>query len=201
MICSTLCFFFIAVLRVYRRTNSSACPVFGAQASPTAKLKIFLNEIQVRVVLVSVFRRSVITRVLTMLCVFTLLMGQAFAALPGYLCRCGGQQSHTQVDHCHGPHSESCHDSQTQDTAQAHLHDNESSGDRENHEPIRKDVELVQSSGIAAPELMTVFLAVLPELPFLGFRTEDTQLTIPWRNVRLAPPPGVVVGRTIVLLM
>ena len=136
-----------------------------------------------------------------MLCVFTLLMVQAFSAIPGYLCRCGGEQSYTQVDHCHGPHSESCHDSQDQDTAQSHLHDDETSGDRENHEPIRKDVELVPSSGIAAPELMTVLLAVLPELQFLVFRTEDTQLTIPLRNVRLTPPPGVIVGRTIVLLM
>jgi hypothetical protein len=160
-----------------------------------------LNEIHSRDVLVPVFRRFPITRLLTMLCVFTLLMVQAFAVIPGYLCRCGGQESYTQVDHCHGPHSESCHDSQDHDTAQAHLHDDESSGDREDHEPLRKDVELVQSSGIAAPELMTVLLAVLPELPFLGFRTEDTQLTIPWRNVRLAPPLGVVVGRTIVLLM
>ncbi len=33
MICSTLCFFFVAVLRVYRRTNFSACPVFGAQTT------------------------------------------------------------------------------------------------------------------------------------------------------------------------
>jgi hypothetical protein len=136
-----------------------------------------------------------------MLCVFTLLMVQAFGGITGYLCRCGGQQSFTQADHCHGPHSEGCHDDEDQALERAHPHDDESRGDRENHEPVRENLQLVQASSITAPELMPVLLAVLPELPFLSLLKEDTALTTSWRAIRLSPPLSVVVGRTIVLLI
>jgi hypothetical protein len=49
MICSTLCIFFIAVLRVHRRTNFSACPVFGAQTT-----RLFAHAL----VLVALFGRK-----------------------------------------------------------------------------------------------------------------------------------------------
>ncbi len=136
-----------------------------------------------------------------MLCVFTLLMVQAFGGITGYLCRCGGQQNLTQVDHCHGPHSDGCHDDGDHALQKTHSHDDESHGDRENHEPVRENVQLVKSSSVAAPELMTVLLAVLPESPFLTLLKEDTVLTTSWRDIRLSPPLSVVVGRTIVLLI
>ncbi|MEI6713935.1 MAG: hypothetical protein WCO60_09295 [Verrucomicrobiota bacterium] len=146
------------------------------------------------------FRQSAITRALTVLCVFTLLMVQAFGGITGYLCRCGTQQSFTQSDHCHGPHSDSCHDGHNNVDHSNH-HEDEGCGDREDHEPVRKDLLLTQVQGVVAPEISPILLFILPEAPFLDLLKEDTSLNTSLRAVRLSPPPGIVVGRTVVLLM
>jgi hypothetical protein len=145
--------------------------------------------------------RAAIRKFSALLCVLTLLLAQSFGVTAGFLCRCGGLDRLTQIDHCHGPHSEDCHNSQEIDNPQSHLHEDSGGGDREDHEPVRSDVELVPSSEIAVPGLIAVLLAVVPKLNFFGFLTEDTQLTIPSRNVRFSPPLGVIVSRTVVLLM
>jgi hypothetical protein len=145
--------------------------------------------------------RAAIRKLLVVLCVLTLLFAQSFGVTAGFLCRCGGQDRLTQVDHCHGPHSEECHDSQEIDNPHSHSPEESGGGDREDHEPVRSDVELVPSSEIAVPGLIAVLLAVVPKLNFFGFLTEDTQLTIPSRNVSFSPPLGVIVSRTVVLLM
>lgn len=136
-----------------------------------------------------------------MLCVFTLLMVQAFGVSAGYLCRCGGEERLTQVDHCHGPHSDHCHDSGEIDNPQQHLHEASDGGDRENHEPVRSEVELLPSSEVSAPALILVLLTIDPELALFGLRKKDPQHILPWRSVSLSPPVGVFVSRTVVLLM
>lgn len=163
--------------------------------------KFDLNETPCRDVLQPVSRQPAMTKVLTVLCVFTLLMVQAFGGLTGYLCRCGGQQSFTQSDHCHGPHSEACHSEHNQSVEHSTSHNEEPCGDREEHEPVRKNLLLTQVQSAVAPELLPKLLSVLPEPPFLDLLKEDTSLTTSRRSVRLAPPPGVLVGKTVVLLI
>ena len=146
-------------------------------------------------------RRSIIEKLLTLLCIFTLLGVQAFGGITGYLCRCGGQEALTQIDHCHGPHSEACHDVEDRAVENSHLHDESSDADRENHEPVRQTLQVVQSAGVATPALLSVIVAILPELSFLRFHTRDTLLTAAQRNVYFAPPPGVVLRQTVALLV
>ncbi len=136
-----------------------------------------------------------------MLCVLTLLLAQAFGVTAGYLCRCGGEERITQIDHCHGPHSEDCHDGPEIENPQQHVHESAGGADREDHEPVRSEVELLPSSEVAAPALISVLLTVDPELALFGFRKPEPQAILPLRNVSIAPPVGVFVSRTVVLLM
>jgi hypothetical protein len=39
-----------------------------------------------------------------------MLWAQVFGLHRGFVCDCGGALELTQFDHCHGPHSEACHD-------------------------------------------------------------------------------------------
>ena len=38
-----------------------------------------------------------------------MLWAQVFGLHRGFVCDCGGVAEVTQMDHCHGPHSEACH--------------------------------------------------------------------------------------------
>jgi hypothetical protein len=73
------------------------CPSVDPADSPHSGL--ILNEIHFRVVYYSVVYRAAIEKLLALLCVSTLLLAQAFGATAGYLCRCGGEERLTQVDH------------------------------------------------------------------------------------------------------
>jgi hypothetical protein len=162
---------------------------------------LILNEIDFRVVYFSVVYRAALEKLLALLCVSTLLLAQAFGATAGYLCRCGGEERLTQVDHCHGPHSNGCHDSEEVDGPREHLHEASDGADRENHEPLRSQVELLPSSEVAAPALVSVLLTLDPRLALFGFRKKELQHILPLRKVSLSPPVGVFVSRTVVLLM
>ncbi|MEI6871809.1 MAG: hypothetical protein WCL08_05950, partial [Verrucomicrobiota bacterium] len=98
----------------------------------------------------------IIEKLLTLLCIFILLGVQAFGGITGYLCRCGGQEALTQIDHCHGPHSDACHNVEDSAVDDSHSHDESSDADRENHEPVRQTLEVVQSAGVVAPALLSV---------------------------------------------
>jgi hypothetical protein len=163
--------------------------------------RFLLNEFRSRVVSCGVFKRTSMTQALTLVCVITLLMAQAFGGVVGYLCRCGGEQVLTQIDHCHGPHSESCHDEQSQafESAEQHAHDN--CCDTENHEPVRQDVQLAQVSSFEFQAPVFVLLADSSEL-FVRCRLKaDVSLVKLWKDVSPAPPQGVFIGRTVVLLV
>ena len=134
-----------------------------------------------------------------MWCALALLVLQTFGGITGYLCRCGGQESVTLTDHCHGPHSEDCHEDSSSQPACSP--DDDSCADQQQHELVRTEVELIQSSDVSAPELLPVLLSVLQDPPFLVLRTEDVHLTVSWLNISPTPPPSIVVGRTTVLLV
>ncbi|NBV85044.1 MAG: hypothetical protein EBS01_01985 [Verrucomicrobia bacterium] len=145
-------------------------------------------------------RPAAIRKILSLLCVITLLAMQAFGGLSGYLCRCGGQDAFTQMDHCHGPHSEACHDGERQAAAD-HLHDQSNDADRENHEPVRQTLQVVQSAGIVVPALFSVLVAILPDWSFLRFDTRDTWFMVSRRAVYFAPAPGILLRQTVALLV
>lgn len=49
-------------------------------------------------------------RILPVLAVLAVACAQVFGLGRGYLCDCGGVEKVTMADHCHGPHSEACHE-------------------------------------------------------------------------------------------
>ncbi len=154
--------------------------------------------------LTGVSSRVIINKVFTLVCVITLLAAQAFGGFAGYLCRCGGQESLTQVDHCHGPHSSECHDKLEVSElllASSDVHADENCSDREEHEPVVNPIQGVPSSGTSAPPLFSVLLAIIPALPFPNFLKEDTALKDRFSGFESPPPLGVIVGRTTALVI
>jgi hypothetical protein len=148
-----------------------------------------------------VFNRTSMTQAFTLMCVITLLMVQAFGGVASYLCRCGGQPVLTQTDHCHGPHSESCHDEQSQPSDKAEQHAHENGNDTENHEPIRTSVQLGQASGFGLQAPVLVLVADLPTLSLRSLLKQDAYLTTLWRNASSTPLQGRIIGYSVVLLI
>ena len=129
---------------------------------------------------------------------------QVFGGITGYLCRCGGEEVLTRTDHCHGPHSEACHQevepSLDEGVAEkSHVEDESSAGDRENHTPVGEAPEGVQAAGVAAPALVSVLVAVLPEVSFWRGLWKDPSVRKAVSKVTDIPSPGVVVRQTVVL--
>jgi hypothetical protein len=160
-----------------------------------------------RALLGSVRHRSAIGTLLTVLCVLTLLGSQMFGGIAGFLCRCGGAQSLTQSDHCHGPHSELCHAPQNGPAyAEAEAHKLDcctDCSDREEHQPVGNKIDFLQTAAAsaAAPELIPVIVAELPALPSLGFLAEDTLLSTPSRQLGTVRSLGVAIRKTVALLI
>jgi hypothetical protein len=139
---------------------------------------------------------------LTLLCVFTLLGVQIFGGIGGYLCRCGGQEALTAVDHCHGPHSEACHDESDHDVArESHKHDESSDASREEHQPVRANIQLVQTAGVSAPEFQMVVAEILSAQRFVTLLEKTAHVRTHLRSVYFAPPPGILLRQTVALLV
>jgi hypothetical protein len=151
------------------------------------------------VVFNNVFRSTHKANVLTLLCVFALLASQAFGGMTGYLCRCGGQEVLTGSDHCHGPHSKACH-SDFDDT-RSHEHDHSSETDTENHTPVAQALELLQTSGVDAPELIACLVAVFSQPDFRAALRMDASLKVLLRNKHYVRHPGVILRQTVALLV
>lgn len=47
---------------------------------------------------------------LTLVAFVAMLWAQVFGLHRGFVCDCGGVAEVTAMDHCHGPHSEACHE-------------------------------------------------------------------------------------------
>jgi hypothetical protein len=54
--------------------------------------------------------RSPLHAAFTLLAFAAMLWGQVFGLHRGFVCDCGGVAEVTPMDHCHGPHSEACHE-------------------------------------------------------------------------------------------
>jgi ABC-type Zn2+ transport system substrate-binding protein/surface adhesin len=66
---------------------------------------------------------------LTLLAFTAMLWAQVFGLHRGFVCDCGGVAEVTQIDHCHGPHSEACHDHEEEFSV--HHHDDHEDSDHE----------------------------------------------------------------------
>jgi hypothetical protein len=84
---------------------------------------------------------------------------------------------------------------------ESHVDDESSDGDWENHTPVGEAPEGVQAAGVAAPALVSVLVAILPEFSFLSVLWKDPSLRKAVSKVTDIPPPGVVVRQTVVLLV
>jgi len=73
--------------------------------------------------------RSVVHLILTLLAFSAMLWAQMFGLHRGFVCDCGGVAEVTPMDHCHGPHSEACHEHEEESPCH-HDHDD----DEDTHE-------------------------------------------------------------------
>lgn len=78
---------------------------------------------------------------------------QTFGIHRGWMCDCGGMARLTMVDHCHGPHSDECHEDDEHDVP----HHHEEGEDEDTHEHTAVVDDLVgkqhEVSAVQAPVL------------------------------------------------
>lgn len=132
------------------------------------------------------------------LCVLALLGTQVSGSRAGYICLCGGEPMPTQTSHCHGPHGEECH---TADAQAGASHDEEDSGEREEHQVVSREVQLrpvEATQQVFAPQ---VLLAILPMVETFFVRQDVRVSARAGVDFGESPPFGVTVARTIVLLI
>lgn len=85
----------------------------------------------------------------------------------GYVCDCGEVARQTEFDHCHGPHSGTCHD----DVEAAHDHATDghecsatpcTDTDRHEHAPYTEPLKSFKSQNAAFTPLVTVAVQAVP---------------------------------------
>ncbi|MDZ4288907.1 MAG: hypothetical protein U0984_13155 [Prosthecobacter sp.] len=127
-----------------------------------------------------------------------LLVAQTLGSKAGYICICSGKAVPTQSSHCHGPHGAKCHDPAAVSGAS---HNDESSGDRENHTAVSEDVQMRLAEGATPMLVPQVLLAILPVLDISTPSQEAQGQSRYSVGIGDSPPVGVAVARTIVLLI
>ena len=75
--------------------------------------------------------RSPVHVCLTLLAFVAMLWAQVFGLHHGFVCDCGGVAEVTSMDHCHGPHSEACHEHEEESPCH---HDHDDHDDADTHE-------------------------------------------------------------------
>lgn len=138
------------------------------------------------------------TRIFFALCFFAVLGAQLFGVTRGFVCDCAGSREVVKVSSCTGPHGERCHKDESQQRSDTP--DDGGKGDRKEHEQVKEDFTgtTVNVPNCAIP--FPVFLAVLPEL----LLSISPSLDVPheyFTDSYSAPPPGIAVARTVVLLL
>ncbi|MGV3664393.1 MAG: hypothetical protein ACO1TE_29745 [Prosthecobacter sp.] len=92
--------------------------------------------------------------VLGLIALLAIGWAQTFGLHRGWICDCGGVEYVTQVDHCHGPHSEACHDEENADHSIPHDHEGDD-GDTHQHAAVVDSLVAKQQNdfafSIAAP--------------------------------------------------
>jgi hypothetical protein len=103
-----------------------------------------------------------------------------------------------KVNSCTGPHGEKCHKDESKQRSDTP--DDGEKGDRKEHEQVKEDFTgtTVNVPNCAIP--FPVFLAVLPELLLSIPASLDVPLEY-FTESYSAPPSGIAVARTVVLLL
>ena len=132
------------------------------------------------------------------LCVLALFVAQSFGSRPAFVCFCGGKPVATETSHCHGPHGEQCHADEHDGTGE---HSEGKSGDREDHQVVSQDVEMLPAQAALQVTAPQALLAVLPRLATVISRQEAKVAVNYFVDLGESPPLGVAVASTIVLLI
>ena len=142
-------------------------------------------------------RRTPATSLLILLTLLAVVALQATGVARGYFCRCSGETTWTQTDHCDGPHSNACHPSGKIQTG-GPAHNDQGSSEREDHDQVRDELQgQLAHQSLSAPALIPVLLDLLPDLA-----GSWQPVSAPAETARnMGPPPGVVIARTVVLLI
>ena len=101
---------------------------------------------------------SFLTRhLLPLLAVLAVASAQVFGLGRGYLCDCGGVEKVTQADHCHGPHSSTCHEHEEEPCLGGEDHQD---GDTHSHPALIEGLlaSLASDVHVAAPVPVLVHL-------------------------------------------
>lgn len=108
---------------------------------------------------------------------------QTFGLHRGWVCDCGGVAEITQVDHCHGPHSEACHETGNEDHSIPHQH-HEDDGDTHEHAAVVDSLIAKQQNDFA-------FSIATPVTVLSVLHIWESILNVPSKMERLAetPPP------------
>ena len=88
-------------------------------------------------------------QILLFVTVVAIAWAQTVGIHRGYLCECGGTPQVTMADHCHGPHSDSCHEQEVCD------HDHHSaprhgppSDDKQDHPAVKESLIARHEQGV-----------------------------------------------------
>lgn len=154
-----------------------------------------MNEGTVRAVLPSVSLHSTAVRLLAALVFIAMGAAQLFGVQRGYVCDCGGASEIVDAPYCVGPHGEDCH-SHEHDSQPAH---NEQ-GEHKDHDAVTDNLQSSPAPVVAVSVPQPVMLFTLPDFLFLPTPVAISA-TQYHANVSGAPPPGVALERTVVLLI
>lgn len=143
----------------------------------------------------SVSPHSTTVRLLAALVFIAMGAAQLFGVQRGYVCDCGGASEIVDAPYCVGPHGEDCH-SHEHDSQPAH---NEQ-GEQKDHDAVTDNLQSSQAPVVAVSVPQPVMLFTLPDFLFspTPVAISATQYHA---NVSGAPPPGVALERTVVLLI
>ena len=127
-------------------------------------------------------------RVAALLCVFLVVSAQCLGVGRAFLCECSGVVMMTEADHCH-------------DAVPCSDHEGEcGSEDREDHAVTTEELRSVTPGSIAAPEMVPVLLAILPQSDRLVREACAVELRVVHSDAS-RPPPAVVTARAVELLI
>lgn len=93
-----------------------------------------------------------------------LVSAQVFGMGRGFVCDCGGVETVTLEEHCHGPHSAACHEHEHEAAEPCHGGEDHREGDSHEHEALSESLRASVSPGLefSAP-VQTVVSLVLEE--------------------------------------
>ncbi len=149
------------------------------------------------VVFLTVPRHTPIIRLLAALVFLAMGAAQLFGMHRGYLCECDGETRMVNTPYCITPHEDDVRDEgRASETEQEHHGDEE----RKSHDAVRDVLQSSPAPVVAVSVPPPVMLFTLPDFLFLPTPVV-LSATQYHADVSCAPPPGVVLERTVVLLI